>query len=150
MNPEVYVSLIRICFFFQRLPVFFGGVDTDGNGPVVFLYAGEQYRPQTGIVAPNALTVMNDLEIRRTAYSPSGTVMLKTNNYGTMEIPSNIANYLNELKDVWSNLARDCGLVASYHLVFFINAALELEMLVLGNEGVEVVFQWAREYHKII
>ncbi|KAG9150232.1 hypothetical protein Leryth_009813 [Lithospermum erythrorhizon] len=103
---------------------------------------------------------------------PSGTVMLKTNNYGTMEIPLNIANYLNELKDVvirngsrtwnvsirldhfrgveWSNLARDCGLVASYHLVFFINAALELEMLVLGNEGVEVVFQWAREYHKII
>ncbi|GAA0184919.1 hypothetical protein LIER_32207 [Lithospermum erythrorhizon] len=27
-----------------HLPSFFGGVDIDGNGPVVFCHAGEQYK----------------------------------------------------------------------------------------------------------
>ncbi|KAG9149464.1 hypothetical protein Leryth_022201 [Lithospermum erythrorhizon] len=43
-------------------------------------------------------------------------------------------------EDQWDNMTRDRGMMIGYQLFFFINNALELEMLVLGNEGVEVVF----------
>ncbi|GAA0165986.1 hypothetical protein LIER_40097 [Lithospermum erythrorhizon] len=100
-------------------------------------------QPQVGIVEPYTVTAINDLEIRRTAYSPmhmmqlfarpSGTAMFRTCNYGTMKMPLNIANYLNELNHV-----------------IIRNGSRTWKMLVMGNEGVKLVFQWAREYHKII
>ncbi|GAA0161403.1 hypothetical protein LIER_43568 [Lithospermum erythrorhizon] len=98
--------------------------------------------------------------------------MFRTQNYINIEIPLNIANYLHEMNqivirngnrtwkvalslghfcgDEWRNLTRDCGLMIGYQLFFFINTIVDLEMLVLGNEGVEVVFSGAKEYHKII
>ncbi|GAA0161954.1 hypothetical protein LIER_43588 [Lithospermum erythrorhizon] len=54
---------------------------------------------------------------------PSGTMLFKTHNYINMEMPLNIANYLDEMKQI---------------------------VIRNGKEGVEAVFSWSKEYHRII
>ncbi|GAA0170507.1 hypothetical protein LIER_24748 [Lithospermum erythrorhizon] len=64
----------------------------------------------TGLIKLTTVPGIADLEIRWTAYfpkymaqlfsRPSGTVMFRTHNYLNMEIPLNIANYLDEMKQI--------------------------------------------------
>lgn len=90
----------------------------------------------------------------------------------TQKIPHNVANFVEHLNEVvvrngqrtwvipislgyfrgqqWAALVGDCHLIPGYSLFFFVNRLRQIEMIVTGDEGAEVVYQWARQYHQII
>lgn len=50
----------------------------------------------------------------------------------------------------WSALVEACDFNIGFKIFFFLNAAEEFEMIVIGDRDLEVVYDWARSYYRLM